>query len=158
MHETTKEVINEALYDLEVAIMVAKNTIIDLKMFDYLTQESKIPTLIKLCKRCEVSRFDLIDILKDKMVEIISEKEIDNKELDYIYDRDIELIPVDLLTKWMEIEDKRKVILAVGEQYSNLIEDINRLSVSMVNDDVFKTVGNTLNYRGKTYDECINNR
>lgn len=130
---------------IENLIIIRDELMIEFCFF-ILTEEKGLTEQIKICKELEVKRYELIDSLKDIMVDIILESELHlkDKELDKVLERDIEYIPVDYLASKFEIEHKSHVLFKIYEIYPHLIDELRVRGLSHVYEYLTKILFETI--------------
>lgn len=117
----------EILSDFVDISLEIKKDLIDTISFDLLTLEGCISQLISMCDITKTSRYDLIDYIKESMVEILFDSEIydRDKDLRETLDKDVDLIQIEQLVSRMDLKNKKLILFKVSEQYPDLMMLIN---------------------------------
>lgn len=149
-----KEFIEECKSEFNIFSNNVKNAIIDTLMFGYLVDEDKIPALIRICNQNNVERFDLIDSIKDEMVEVLLEVEQPAK-VEEVLEREVEMIPVDFLVSRIRLENKRLILLNIFKEYPAIMKPIWSKAVTEANLILCQEFQSLLDSKGSIYEKCI---
>lgn len=140
--------------------LIVRNDLIDILCFDYLTAEEYIPLLIKTCNSTDTSRYDLIDYLKELMIDLLAESELcdKDKELRELLELEIELIQIEKLTKRLDLENKRLILFQISKKYPDLFVIIYSKANFIVDESMMQSLEMVCSQRGMTYEKCFNSR
>lgn len=116
----------DILLDFIDISMDIKKELVDEIAFDLLTLEEFIPQLISMCGLSKTSRYDLIDDIKEGMVEVLFDSEIydRDKSLRELLEKDVELIQIEQLVSRMNHENKKLILFNISKKYPNLMKII----------------------------------
>lgn len=132
-----------------------RNNMIDTIMFNYLVEEDKIPTLIKICNENNVDRFSLIDFVKEEMVELLMEQD-QPAMVEEMLEREVEMIPVNFLSERVNLDNKRLILLNIFKKYPSLLNPISDKATNETDYLLCQEFGVIMSCRGSLYEECIN--
>lgn len=100
----------------------------DLYVFEVLTAEEHLQLMIKVCKKHGIDRWQLIDDIKDELIQILSQDRfLRNLNIEKLVNRDPELIPIGELVKYVKLVDKKIVLFNIFTKYPELVEALKSI-------------------------------